>query len=65
MSTAAAAPALTAKDFVTDQEVRWCPGCGDYSILAQVQKIMPTLGIPKEDIVIISGIDAAAGFLIT
>jgi pyruvate/2-oxoacid:ferredoxin oxidoreductase beta subunit len=39
-------PALTAKDFQTDQEVRWCPGCGDYSILAQVQKVMPTLGIP-------------------
>ena len=45
-----AAPALTAKDFATDQEVRWCPGCGDYSILAQVQKVMPTLGIPKENI---------------
>ena len=45
-------PPLTAKDFVTDQEVRWCPGCGDYSILAQVQKIMPTLGIPRENIVL-------------
>ena len=53
--TTIAAP-LTAKDFQTDQEVRWCPGCGDYSILAQVQKIMPTLGIPRENIVIISGI---------
>ena len=41
------APVLTPKDFATDQEVRWCPGCGDYSILAQVQKIMPGLGIPK------------------
>ncbi len=41
-------PPLTAKDFATDQEVRWCPGCGDYSILAQVQKVLPTLGIPKE-----------------
>jgi 2-oxoglutarate ferredoxin oxidoreductase subunit beta len=48
--------ALTPKDFVTDQEVRWCPGCGDYSILAQVQKIMPTLGIPRENNVIISRI---------
>ncbi len=47
-------PPLTSKDFATDQEVRWCPGCGDYSILAQVQKIMPGLGIPKENIVIIS-----------
>jgi 2-oxoglutarate/2-oxoacid ferredoxin oxidoreductase subunit beta len=54
--TATAAPLLTAKDFATDQEVRWCPGCGDYSILAQVQKVMPTIGVAKEDIVIISGI---------
>ena len=53
---------LTAKDFSTDQEVRWCPGCGDYSILAQVQKIMPTLGIPKENIVIISGIGCSSRF---
>ena len=53
---------LTAKDFATDQEVRWCPGCGDYSILAQVQKIMPTLGIPKENIVIISGIGCSSRF---
>jgi len=55
-------PQLTAKDFATDQEVRWCPGCGDYSILAQVQKVMPTLGIPKEDIVIISGIGCSSRF---
>jgi 2-oxoglutarate/2-oxoacid ferredoxin oxidoreductase subunit beta len=53
---------LTAKDFVTDQEVRWCPGCGDYSILAQVQKVMPTLGIPRENIVIISGIGCSSRF---
>ena len=53
---------LTAKDFATDQEVRWCPGCGDYSILAQVQKIMPGLGIPKENIVIISGIGCSSRF---
>lgn len=57
-----AAPALTAKDFQTDQEVRWCPGCGDYSILAQVQKVMPTLGIPRENIVIISGIGCSSRF---
>ncbi len=56
------APALTPKDFATDQEVRWCPGCGDYSILAQVQKIMPTLGIPRENIVIISGIGCSSRF---
>jgi len=56
------APVLTAKDFVTDQEVRWCPGCGDYSILAQVQKIMPGIGVPKENIVIISGIGCSSRF---
>ncbi|MFM2362249.1 MAG: 2-oxoacid:ferredoxin oxidoreductase subunit beta [Sphingobacteriales bacterium] len=55
-------PALTAKDFATDQEVRWCPGCGDYSILAQTQKVMPSLGIPKENIVIISGIGCSSRF---
>lgn len=57
-----AAPLLTAKDFATDQEVRWCPGCGDYSILAQVQKIMPGIGIPKENIVIVSGIGCSSRF---
>jgi 2-oxoglutarate ferredoxin oxidoreductase subunit beta len=62
MSEATIAPALTPKDFATDQEVRWCPGCGDYSILAQVQKIMPTLGIPKENIVIVSGIGCSSRF---
>jgi 2-oxoglutarate/2-oxoacid ferredoxin oxidoreductase subunit beta len=53
---------LTRKDFQTDQEVRWCPGCGDYSILAQVQKVMPELGIPKEKIVFISGIGCSSRF---
>ena len=62
MSAAPTAPVLTAKDFATDQEVRWCPGCGDYSILAQVQKVMPSLGIPKENIVIISGIGCSSRF---
>src|SRR6186713_925678 len=62
MSETTVAPPLTAKDFVTDQEVRWCPGCGDYSILAQVQKVMPTLGIPRENIVIISGIGCSSRF---
>ena len=47
---------LTRKDFVSDQEVRWCPGCGDYSILAQTQKVMPDFGFPRENIVFISGI---------
>ena len=54
--------ALTAKDFKTDQEVRWCPGCGDYAILASVQTVMPELGIPREKIVFISGIGCAARF---
>src|SRR5690606_26497799 len=57
-----ATAALTAKDFATDQEVRWCPGCGDYSILAQVQRIMPGLGIPRENIVFISGIGCSSRF---
>ena len=62
IETATAAPVLTAKDFATDQEVRWCPGCGDYSILAQVQKVMPNIGVPKENIVIISGIGCSSRF---
>lgn len=53
---------MTPKDFATDQEVRWCPGCGDYSILAQVQKVMPGLGIPRENIVIVSGIGCSSRF---
>ncbi len=51
---------LTRKDFVSDQEVRWCPGCGDYSVLAQTQKLMPDLGIPRENIVFISGIGCSS-----
>ncbi len=53
---------LTAKDFKSDQEVRWCPGCGDYAILAAMQGLMPELGIAKERIVFISGIGCAARF---
>tara|TARA_R100001143_G_C3361257_1_gene136202 strand:+ start:18938 stop:20020 length:1083 start_codon:yes stop_codon:yes gene_type:complete len=52
----------TGKDFSSDQDVRWCPGCGDYTILKQVQSIMPELGINKENIVFISGIGCAARF---
>ncbi len=51
---------LTRKDFISDQEVRWCPGCGDYSILAQTQRVMPDLGIPRENIVFISGIGCSS-----
>jgi 2-oxoglutarate ferredoxin oxidoreductase subunit beta len=53
---------LTAKDFKSDQEVRWCPGCGDYAILAAVQSFMPELGIAKENMVFVSGIGCAARF---
>ncbi len=53
---------LTAKDFKTDQEVRWCPGCGDYAILAALQSFMPELEVPKENIVFVSGIGCAARF---
>ncbi|GGK83371.1 2-oxoacid:ferredoxin oxidoreductase subunit beta [Mangrovihabitans endophyticus] len=53
---------LTAKDFKSDQEVRWCPGCGDYAILAAVQQFMPELGIPRENIVFVSGIGCSSRF---
>ena len=53
---------LTAKDFKSDQEVRWCPGCGDYAILAAVQSFMPDLGLEREKIVFVSGIGCAARF---
>src|SRR5437667_2697198 len=62
MSTTAAPAKLTRKDFVSDQDVRWCPGCGDYAILAQVQKVFPELGIPKEKVVFISGIGCSSRF---
>ena len=53
---------LTPKDFVTDQDVRWCPGCGDYSILKQVQSVLPDLGLKREEIVFISGIGCSSRF---
>src|SRR6201990_1782878 len=53
---------LKAKDFKTDQEVRWCPGCGDYAILAAVQGFMPELGVAREDIVFVSGIGCSSRF---
>jgi 2-oxoglutarate/2-oxoacid ferredoxin oxidoreductase subunit beta len=53
---------LTKKDFESDQFVRWCPGCGDYAILAQVQKVFPTLGVKKENFVVISGIGCSSRF---
>jgi len=57
-----ASPPLTRKDFETDQEVRWCPGCGDFAVLSQVQKLLPTLGIRREDFVVISGIGCSSRF---
>jgi 2-oxoglutarate ferredoxin oxidoreductase subunit beta len=57
-----AAARRTAKDYKTDQEVRWCPGCGDYAILAALQSFMPELEVPKERIVFVSGIGCAARF---
>jgi 2-oxoglutarate ferredoxin oxidoreductase subunit beta len=54
--------ALTKKDYESDQDVRWCPGCGDYAILATVQNFMPELDIPRENIVFLSGIGCAARF---
>ena len=53
---------LTKADFSSDQEVRWCPGCGDYAILNNVQKVMPDLGIPREKIVFVSGIGCSSRF---
>jgi 2-oxoglutarate ferredoxin oxidoreductase subunit beta len=55
-------PTTTRKDWSSDQEVRWCPGCGDYSILAAVQFLLPELGIERENTVFISGIGCAARF---
>ncbi|MFD7533988.1 2-oxoacid:ferredoxin oxidoreductase subunit beta, partial [Streptomyces sp. NPDC059849] len=53
---------LVAKDFKSDQEVRWCPGCGDYAVLAAVQGFMPELGLAKENIVFVSGIGCSSRF---
>jgi 2-oxoglutarate ferredoxin oxidoreductase subunit beta len=55
-------PALSKKDFQTDQEVRWCPGCGDYAILSAVQQVFPELGIPREKFVVVSGIGCSSRF---
>jgi 2-oxoglutarate ferredoxin oxidoreductase subunit beta len=58
----AALPVYSKKDFQTDQEVRWCPGCGDYAILSAVQSVFPELGIPREKFVVISGIGCSSRF---
>ncbi|HEU4331392.1 MAG TPA: 2-oxoacid:ferredoxin oxidoreductase subunit beta [Lapillicoccus sp.] len=56
------APAQTRKDFTSDQEVRWCPGCGDYAILAAVQGFLPELGLRRENVVFVSGIGCSSRF---
>ncbi|MGC1208312.1 MAG: 2-oxoacid:ferredoxin oxidoreductase subunit beta [Ornithinimicrobium sp.] len=56
------APAQTKKDFTSDQEVRWCPGCGDYAVLAAVQGFLPDLGLRRENIVFVSGIGCSSRF---
>ena len=53
---------LTRQDFVSDQDVRWCPGCGDYAILAQAQKVFPKLGVSKENFLVVSGIGCSSRF---
>jgi 2-oxoglutarate ferredoxin oxidoreductase subunit beta len=62
MTAATSLPTLTAKDLASDQDVRWCPGCGDYSILAQMKKVMAGLGVPRENMVFISGIGCSSRF---
>jgi 2-oxoglutarate ferredoxin oxidoreductase subunit beta len=57
-----AVPALNRKDFVTPNDVRWCPGCGDYAILNSLQRTLPELGVPRENFVIISGIGCSSRF---
>jgi 2-oxoglutarate ferredoxin oxidoreductase subunit beta len=58
----AAEEPLKAKDFKSDQEVRWCPGCGDYAILAAIQQFMPELGVARENVVVVSGIGCSSRF---
>jgi hypothetical protein len=68
MSSDATLPVLSAADFASDQDVRWCPGCGDYSILAQMKKVLPAIGVPREKIVFVSGIGCSSnrpGFIQT
>ena len=61
-SGAPSQPPLTKKDFVSDQDVRWCTGCGDYAVLSQVQKVLPELGLPREKFVFVSGIGCSSRF---
>src|SRR6266496_2560943 len=62
MSATTSLPTLTAKDLTTDQDVRWCPGCGDYSILAQMKKALASVGVPREKMAFVSGIGCSSRF---
>src|SRR3712207_6153774 len=62
MSATTSLPTLSTKDLTSDQEVRWCPGCGDYSILAQMKKALTTVGVPREKMVWVSGIGCSSRF---
>lgn len=62
MSTTAELPVYTPKDFASDQDIRWCPGCGDYAILAAVKKVLPTLKLRREKFVFVSGIGCSSRF---
>ena len=62
MNAPAKVDGLTRRDFASDETVRWCPGCGDYAILAQIQKTLPELGVPRENIVFLSGIGCSSRF---
>lgn len=62
MHTPAMNVKLTKEDFVSDQMVKWCPGCGDHAILSSVEKVFPELGIPKENFVVVSGIGCSSRF---
>jgi len=62
MNTETILPVLKPTDFASDQDVRWCPGCGDYSILAQMKKVLATIGVPREKTVFISGIGCSSRF---
>ena len=62
MTAIPATELLSPKDYASDQDVRWCPGCGDYSILAQMKKVLAALGVPREKIVFVSGIGCSSRF---
>ena len=62
MSNPSELPVLTPQSFASDQDIRWCPGCGDYAILAQMKKILPAVGVPPEKMVFVSGIGCSSRF---